>query len=299
MVEKVKKGILQKVLVTGSRGMLGTDLCLELADSYNVAGLDMTQGAGVIQCDITDKEKTLKSIVEAKPDIVIHAAAWTNVDGCEKDPKRAALVNVDGTTNVAFAASKAGAALLYISTDFVFDGKKKLPYNEGDLPAPLSVYAKAKLEGEKIVSVSGVNYVIVRSGWLYGKNGINFVSTIIDKAKSEEELKVVDDQVGSPTYTKDLAKAIAGLIKGLTKPFGEIVHISNRGEVSWFDYAKEIVSLSGIKGVRLVSVSSRELGRPAARPSFSILDNTKFEKITGFSMRPWKDALKEYINEKR
>ena len=286
--------------------MLGTDLCTELSKDCEVVGLDMVQssrhrapGTGLIRCDITDRREVLKVIAEVKPDIVIHAAAWTDVDGCEKDPKKATLINVDGTGNIASAVSKVGAVLLYISTDFIFDGKKKLPYNESDLPAPLSVYAKTKLEGEKIVRASGMSYAIIRSGWLYGKNGVNFVDTMINKAKSKKELKVVCDQTGSPTYTKDLAKAISKLIKCLRQPFRETFHISNKGEVSWFDYAKEVLSLSGTKDVRLTSVTSEEYGRPAARPSFSVLDSTKFEKVTNFSMRPWKDALKEYINEKR
>jgi len=304
MVEKDKSRKARKILVTGASGMLGVDLCCELADAYDVIGLDAVAprngecGRDFIPCDITDRDKTVESIVKAKPNLVIHAAAWTDVDECEKDPDKAKRINVDGVSNVASAASKLDIPLIYISTDFIFDGKSQKPYTEIDPARPLSIYAKSKMEGEKIVT--GLKrYIILRTGWLYGKNGKNFVDTILKAAEKEKELKVVDDQVGSPTYTKDFAAAIGKLLAITKYDIRDVYHISNRGEVSWFDYAKETLKVAGIAKVKVLPIKSEESGRPAKRPAFSVLDNGKFEKVTGFQMRPWQEALREYLNEER
>ncbi|MGB2705628.1 MAG: dTDP-4-dehydrorhamnose reductase [Candidatus Omnitrophota bacterium] len=292
MVEKAQEKKRRKILVTGSSGMLGTDLCNELKSEYDIVGLDISGQGDFVRCDITDKDKVVKSILNAKPDLVIHAAAWTDVDGCEREPDKARKVNEGGTRNVAKAARALDAPLVYISTDFVFDGNKKSPYTEKDAPRPLNIYSKSKLEGEKTCATLG-KYIIARSGWLYGSNGNNFVDTIIEKAKKESELRVVDDQWGSPTYTEDFAKAIGKLLSA--QGANGIYHISNKGEVSWFDYAREILKIAGVNNVKLIPINSSQLGRPAKRPAFSVLDNTKFEKATGFIMRPWQEALKEYL----
>lgn len=306
-----------KILITGSGGMLGVDLWQELRNSYEVLGLDAIsyQPSSVskfYKCDITKRIGVSNVAAKARPDIVIHTAAMTDVDGCELDPKRAYKVNSDGTKNVALACKAAGALLIYISTDFVFDGKKKGPYKEIDKTRPISVYGDSKLKGEKAIKRTLKKYFILRTSWLYGKHGKNFVDTIISKAKSEKALKVVDDQVGSPTYTKDLAKAIHVLVDNIAKGQGalhhslrscagqarvkgqEIYHVSNSGEVSWYDYAKEILKLAG-SGTRIVPISSKELNRPAKRPAMSVLDNTKFIELTGYRMRNWREALKEYV----
>jgi dTDP-4-dehydrorhamnose reductase len=250
----------------------------------------------------------LRVIKKARPDIVIHAAAMTDVDGCELDSKKAYKINAEGAKNVALACRSAGAALIYISTDFVFDGKKKSAYKETDKTNPLSIYGDSKLKGELAVKKALKRYFILRTSWLYGRNGKNFVDTIITKAKSEKLLKVVDDQVGSPTYTKDLAKAIHALLQriqprpghpaGLYRPglgigFG-VYHVSNSGAVSWFNYAREILKLAG-SGTKVIPISSKELARPANRPAMSVLDNTKFVKLTGYKMRSWQKALKDYV----
>ena len=213
---------------------------------------------------------------------------------------------------MALACAAAGAALIYISTDFVFDGKKKKPYKETDRTGPLNVYGDSKLKGEAAVKKAAKRYLILRTSWLYGKHGKNFVDTIIGKAKTVKVIKVVDDQVGSPTYTKDLAKAIHVLIhrvggdvgsnaspaRWASKPrrWAGIYHISNSGSVSWFDYAKEILRLAGSK-TKVVPISSRELARPARRPTMSVLDNSKFNRFTGYKMRHWRKALKEYVQQ--
>jgi len=286
MVEKNQEK--RKILVTGSSGMLGTYLCEILARDYSVVGFDAVMGQ-----DVTDRQATLGHIAAAKPEIIIHAAAWTDVDGCERDPKKANEINAAGTNNVADAARKTGALLIYISTDFVFDGSKSEPYSENDIPNPLSIYARTKLDGERIAEKAD-QHIIIRTSWLYGKNGTNFVDAILKKAKNGETLKVVNDQIGSPTYAKDLAKAILELFK----TDNGIYHISNGGSVSWFDYAKEILRISGVQNVEIRPIKSPELNRPAKRPAFSVLDNAKFERLTGHKMRSWRESLKEYMNEK-
>ena len=296
---------MKRVLIIGSSGMLGCDLSRELRKSYVVWGADVVRSPrsmvhGFIKCDISDRGCVRTMIKKVRPDIVIHAAAWTDVDSCEKDPRKAYRINRDGTENVAVACKKYNATLLYISTDFVFNGKKNTPYKESDKPGPLGVYADSKLQGERAVRANIKDHIIVRTSWLYGKCGNNFVDTIIAKAATEPVLKVVDDQVGSPTYTKDLAKALHALIdkifsinnKRKTINAQSIYHISNSGAVSWFDYAKTILRTSHLK-TKVEPISSLELGRPAKRPAMSALDCSKFTKLTGFKMRNWK-SIKEY-----
>jgi len=254
--------------------------------------------------DIADRKKVIEIVGEIQPDIIIHAAAWTDVDGCELDKEKAYRVNFDGTKNVALACSKAGAILIYISTDFVFDGKKKIPYKEEDRPHPINIYGASKLKGEEAIKKILKNYFILRTSWLYGKHGKNFVDTILDKTKREKMLKIVDDQIGSPTYAKDLAKAIHVLLDKICKDKGSrikgqgIYHISNSGSVSWYEYAKEILRLARYK-TKVVSILSKELTRPARRPAMSILNNSRFIKFTSYRMRHWKEALKEYLSYER
>jgi len=294
--------------------MLGVDLCHELSRDYDIYGLDIfdrsrggfnlpyavKETQRYVKCDITDRQSVSRAILEIKPDIVIHAAALTDVDGCEWDKKRAYRINADGTKNVALACKSIGAVLVYISTDFVFDGKKKRPYRESDKTSPLGVYADSKLKGEAAVKKILKKYFILRTSWLYGKNGKNFVDTIVAKAKELGSLKVVDDQVGSPTYAVDLAKAIGVLVdkcasaqEHKSASYG-IYHVSNSGSVSWYEYAKAIVKLANVRA-EVLPISSDELDRPAKRPAMSTLDNSKFMKFTRYKMRNWKTALKEYL----
>lgn len=286
--------------------MLGIDLCQELYSDYEVIGADVIASpaeGGTKQsykCDITNKQDVLSIFKKSKPDIVIHAAAMTDVDGCELYPEKAYKINGEGTKSVALACKTIDTTLIYISTDFVFDGKKKKPYKETDKAHPLSIYADSKLKGEEAVKKVLKKYFILRTSWLYGKHGKNFVDTILMKARSEKVLKVVDDQIGSPTYTKDLARAIHVLMDKIFEgPVARvqepgIYHISNSGRVSWFDYAREILRLGGSK-TKVSPISSKELARPAKRPAMSVLDNSKFIKFTGYEMRHWQKALKEYI----
>lgn len=288
-----------RILITGSSGMLGTDLIDELKRGYELIEMDLVRSPKSIvrrfyKADITDRRSITVLFGKIRPDVVIHTAAWTDVDGCELDQEKAYRINADGTKNVAFACKASGATLIYISTDFIFDGRKKRPYKESDKPNPLGVYADSKLKGEVAVKKALKRYFIIRTSWLYGKAGKNFVNTILAKAKRDRILKVVDDQVGSPTHTKDLAKAIRVLIDKKINDFG-IYHVSNLGSVSWYEYAKTIVGMAGIKA-KVLPISSKELARPARRPAMSALDNSKFKRFTDYSMRRWEKALEEYLS---
>jgi len=301
----------RKVLVTGSSGMLGSDLCGVLSADYDVAGMDnrpcppaFSGTFRQLDCDITDARQTAWCIAGERPDLIIHAAAWTNVDGCQTDKARAFDVNVAGTRHVVSAAARLKAPLFFISTDFVFDGKKGRPYTHRDRPNPLNYYAWTKREGEKAVCRLA-RHVIVRTSWLFGAHGRNFADVIIDKARTERTIKVVSDQRGSPTYTNDLAVALKKLLKTVTARSGRaggrgwgVYHVSNKNTVSWYDYAKTAVSFARITDVEVLPIPAGEFDSPARRPAFSGLDTGRFERFTGHRMRSWKSALKEYINEK-
>jgi len=281
-----------RILITGASGMLGRDLVEALSEEHEVVGLDIkgsrftVHGLRFIVCDITVREKIIKAICDVRPEIVIHAAAYTDVDGCEKNKNLAYKVNGIGAQNVTLACKECKASIAYISTDFVFDGEKKEPYG------------KSKLEGEKHISLLLDRYFIIRTSWLFGRHGRNFVNTILKVAEEKKELKVVNNQVGSPTYTKDLVYAIQKLITDHRSPitnFG-IYHISNSGSCSWYEFAQEIIHTSHISHPpSLKPVSSEESNRPAKRPKFSVLDNNRYIQTVGEPLRPWQEALGEYL----
>lgn len=292
-----------KVLISGSSGMLGIDLCEELERDYGLYGVDKVKShesrvKKFVECDITDAGSISAAVKEIGPDIVIHTAAMTDVDGCETDEDKAYKINAEGTKNIALACNGLDAVLIYISTDFVFDGRKKTPYKESDKTGPLGIYGDSKLKGEEAIKALSEKYFILRTSWLYGAHGKNFVDTIVAKAKTEKMLRVVDDQVGSPTYTKDLAVAIHRLLDKINLRHYGIYHVSNSGSVSWYEYAKEILTLAG-SDVKVEPISSKELNRPAKRPAMSVLDNTKFQEYTGYKMRGWAEALREYLKKGR
>lgn len=297
-----------KVLITGSSGMLGIDLSKELSRSYDVIGFDIAKNAlssvrKFIKGDITNRRSVEAALFKIRPDIVIHSAAWTDVDGCERDSKKAFTINAIGTRNVASACKKIGATIVYISTDFVFNGRKKKPYVETDKTGPLSIYGTSKLKGEEFIKKTLDRYCIIRTSWLYGKHGKNFVDTIAAKANTEKALNVVCDQVGSPTYTKYLAKALGALLdtiapaKDTVEDYSGIYHVSNTGKVSWFDYARSILKIIGSNTI-VVPITSRQLARPASRPAMSVMDGAKFYALTGYKMPHWKMALQEYLRER-
>lgn len=266
-----------KVLLTGANGMLGQDLSPILEDI----------GAFVIETDtenmdITNGELVKEVISKTHPDFVIHCAAYTNVDKAEEEPEKAELINVKGTENLAKVCGELDIPLVYISTDYVFDGTKTSPYTPEDTPNPQTVYGKTKLGGEEAVKKYCKKYYIARTSWLYGHYGKNFVETMISLA-SKDEIKVVDDQIGCPTWTVELAN---GLLKLLSMPYGTY-HVCGSGQTSWYGFAKEIFSQMKLS-VNLHPCTTEEYPRPAKRPKYSVMDNGKL-------CRNWEAALHDYI----
>jgi len=287
--------------------MLGRDLVDVLSEDQELYLLDMqkfpsslSSQFSTLTLDITDSTRTYREVTRINPDIVIHTAAYTDVDGAETNTDLAFRVNALGTRNIALACQRFDTELLYISTDFVFDGEKGESYLEFDRPNPQSIYGKSKYWGELYIDSLLNRFYIVRSSWLFGKNGKNFVTTMLNLAKQKKEIEVVNDQIGSPTYTKDLARAIAQLIgregkDSITRAnlYG-IWHITNSGQCSWYEFAGEILQDSD---VLLKPITSEELNRPAKRPKFSVLENS-VRKLQGWkSLRHWKEALKDYLKE--
>jgi len=261
-----------KILVTGAKGMLGQDLCPILEDSgYEVIETDIDK------LDITNFSSVNTVISSEKPDIVIHCAAYTNVDSAENEIEKARLINSEGTENIAKVCSTLDITLVYISTDYVFDGKKTEPYLPDDVTNPLNIYGKTKLEGEKFVQKYCKKYYIARTSWLYGHHGKNFVETMLSLC-NKEDLKVVDDQIGCPTWTCELAN---GIVKLLSEYDYGIYHVCGSGSTSWYGFAKEIFKqyrlISGNEtcGINLKPCKTSDFPRPAKRPSYSAMNNNK------------------------
>jgi dTDP-4-dehydrorhamnose reductase len=278
----------QRILVTGSKGMLGTDLMSALAGHPNVIGVDLGE------LDVTDGTAVMSFFGGFRPGLVYNLAAFTDVDGSEKDRDSAYMVNAIGAGNVAAAAEAFGARLVHIGTDYVFDGAKGSPYTEEDETNPISHYGWTKLEGEKLIVSNTRDSVIIRTQWLFGLNGRNFIKTILRFAREKDHLTVVDDQVGSPTFTRDLA---AELIAAAGLPAG-IYNIAAGGYCSWFEFSREILRAAGIRK-EVIPIKTRDLSRPAKRPQNSRLDCSKYKKATGRSMRNWAGALQDYLKEER
>ncbi len=266
-----------KVLVTGAKGMLGQDLCPILEDEgYEVIETDIDS------LDITNIKNVEDVLKSNMPDFVIHCAAYTNVDKAEEDTENAEKINIQGTQNIAQVCKKLNITLVYISTDYVFDGTKTGKYLPSDKPNPQSIYGKTKLGGEKAV-MQCEKYYITRTSWLYGHHGKNFVETMI--SLKDKDLKVVDDQIGCPTWTVELSNGIVKLIEEQA-PYG-IYHVCGSGYTSWYGFAKKIFELCNLK-VNLSPCTTDEFPRPAKRPKNSIMENNKI-------CRNWETALKEYI----
>lgn len=280
---------MQKVLILGAQGMLGHDLVEVFSREYDVTGLDIED------LDITRQGATRKTIKELSPDVVINAAGYTDVDGCEKKINKAFAVNGQGAKNVAKGCWDIGSKLIYLSTDYIFDGAKGSPYREDDAPNPQNIYGESKLMGERYIEEILDDYVIVRTQWLYGKHGRNFVETILALAEERDRIEVVHDQQGSPTYTADLSRAIATLV---SRNLRGIFHVSNSGSCSWYDFALEIVQLANSSQVEIVPISSTALNRPAKRPLYSILNCQRLEQEAGTEMRSWQKALRDYCDRR-
>jgi dTDP-4-dehydrorhamnose reductase len=275
-----------RCLVTGSRGLLGSELVERLRGKG-----EEVQGWDLPGHDVTDVDRTINGIHKVGPDVIFHLAAWTDVDGCEKDQGKAMSVNFQGTWAVALGAEELGCRLVYMSTDYVFDGRKKRPYRENDKPGPLSVHGRSKLMGEQAVARTCKRHFIVRSSWLYGRGGRNFVDTIRKKAEEQDRIEVVEDQVGSPTWAADLCPPLHELAE--SDKFG-IYHITNSGQASWFEFAREVVNLARAD-CEVVPIPTERAGRPAPRPAFSVLENRNFKRKFGHVLRPWQDAVRAYL----
>jgi dTDP-4-dehydrorhamnose reductase len=278
-----------RVLVTGAGGMLGRALQEKLQGAHTLFLW------GREEADLTDEAQVRAAARGIAFDAVVHAAAMTDVDRCETEPARALAVNRDATRNVAELARDRGALLAYVSTDYVFDGTKRSPYLEEDPVAPINAYGRSKLEGERAAASSGAKALVVRTSWLFGPGGKNFVDTIASKLERGERLRVVDDQKGSPTYTRDLAHAIELLLRrGATGT----VHATNTGTTTWYGLAREIARGRG-SDAPIAPVTTEEFPRPAPRPRYSVLSGARFRAWTGENLRRWEEAVAHYLAARR
>ena len=275
-----------KILLLGHKGMLGSDLLEQMSHHHEVIGMD------VDEIDITSAGDCVKAIEDTAPQIVINAAGYTNVDGCETAKEECFAVNAEALKNIAVACHRKNIRIIHFSTDYVFNGTVSAPYKEDDDCDPINTYGASKLAGERYLQTLAQNYIIIRTAWLYGVNGKNFVRTILEKAKTTPRLTVVDDQLGSPTYTKDLAAAVDLLIE---KNAQGIFHVTNRGSCSWYQFAVKILQESGIENVEVSPIKSDQLARTAKRPAYSILSMQKFISTTGKAMQPWQFGLQDYL----
>jgi dTDP-4-dehydrorhamnose reductase len=274
-----------KFLITACNGQLGSDATEYFSKNHEVIAYKD------VELDITDKEKVFAAINDAKPDFIINCAAITNVDGCEANPELAYKVNADGAKVLALAAKNASCTLVHISTDYVFDGTGTTPYVESDIVCPKNVYGKSKLQGEKEIQENCSKYFILRTAWLYGHGGSNFVKTMLKIGREKGEVGVVTDQVGNPTTTAELIRIIDAVIK--TKHFG-IFNATCEGICSWNEFAREIFKQAGLE-VKVNDVTSEQFIRPASRPAYSALSKEKLTRLCGYKPILWQDALKEYF----
>jgi dTDP-4-dehydrorhamnose reductase len=273
------------ILVAGAEGMLGHDLLAMFSGA--------ARGISREEMDITSFTSVRTALLTLKPRVVINAMAFTDVDGCESRRELAFRVNGEGVRHLAEITAEIGAKLVHISSDYVFDGRKGNPYVEEDPVNPLSIYGKSKLTGEDNTRLNQ-DHLVIRTQWLYGMNGRNFVETMLRLAREKDQLEIVNDQTGSPTWTVDLALAVSALIG---KNCCGTYHAVNSGYCSWFDFAAAIFAEQGLE-MRLQPITSEKLSRPAPRPLFSVLDCSKLQRDTGLKMEGWMDALKKYLYER-
>lgn len=297
------------ILITGASGLLGTALVEKLSKTYDIIGFSRRKEfnsdfklEAFISADITDRAKVKNTILDYSPNIVIHTAALSDVDLCEKEPELAYQVNVRGTENMALACQGTNILFIYISTDYVFDGKSQEPYRESDISNPINVYGRTKLEGEEKVRSILKKYLIIRTAWLFGSNGNSFVEHIKEKVKAEKTLDIVNDKFSSPTYTKDLTQAISKLIDIIFKNNNDKLdqiygtyHITNSGSASWFNWAKEILKDLEIKEVEINPIGLEQLKLAAERPKMTVLDKSRYINLTNQPLRRWEEALKDYL----
>lgn len=277
-----------KILVTGAKGLLGTDLVpLLQADGHEVLATDIEE------LDITETDRVMAFVAQTKPDIVINCAAYTQVDKAEEEKEKAFAVNWLGVQNLALACSGQNIGIIHFSTDYVFDGEKEGPYTPFDFPQPLNTYGWSKWLGEECLRRICSRFFLIRTSWLYGRGGVNFVDTILGKARAQSEIKVVCDQRGSPTWSVNLARFVAHLI-GQEK-YG-LYHVTDKteGGISWFDLAQEIINLAGLS-TKIIPITSEEFPRLARRPKNSVLDLSWTELAFNYRFPDWRESLRNYL----
>lgn len=275
-----------RVLVTGAGGQVGTEVVHAFGGTtHEVVGCDRST------LDVADRDRVLQVVGRVRPDVVVHAGAWTDVDGCQVDPDKALGVNALGTRWVVSAARLVGARVCYLSTDYVFDGTLGRPYNEWDAPHPLSVYGQSKLGGEAEL---GPEDTVVRTSWVCGRTGRNFVKTVVGRARAGDPLRVVDDQFGCPTFADDLASVVRRLVVGRMPG---VYHVTNQGPVSWHGFARAVVAAAGLDPSVVEPISTAELDppRPAPRPANAVLDNAAL-RLSGLPLLPdWHEPLERLV----
>jgi dTDP-4-dehydrorhamnose reductase len=276
-----------RVLLIGANGMLGKDIVQEWQDDELIPATSR-------DADIRNYEQVERLITASRPEWIVLAAAYTDVDGSERNPEAAFAVNGKGTENVAGVVQKYGAKVLYVSTDYVFDGQGKRPYEPADPIAPINVYGESKARGEQAIQASLRDWCIVRTSWLFGASGSSFPEKILRAAETRPELSVVSDQVGSPTYTRDLAVAIHGLVHADARGF---VNVTNSGTCSWFEFAQEILRQAG-KNNPVIPIDTVQATRAAKRPAYSVLSPAALHTF-GITVRHWREALPPYLAELR
>ena len=280
------------ILVTGANGQLGSEL-----RKIGFTALDEVFFTDVAELDITSYEAVAQFVEEHEIDTIINCAAYTAVDKAEDEPELAAKINTEAVANLAKVANKQDCLLIHVSTDYVFDGTAEKPYSEKNSPCPVSVYGKTKLAGEEAIKKSRCLYIIIRTAWLYSTFGNNFVKTILRLAGERSEINVVSDQVGSPTYAEDLARAIVTMMENDDRGMFEgIYHFSDEGVCSWYDFASEIVRISGLP-CRVNPVTTAEYPTKTQRPAYSVLDKTKIKNTFGVAVPRWQDSLAACMKE--
>jgi dTDP-4-dehydrorhamnose reductase len=275
-----------RLLITGGLGLLGREIARVFEGSAGVRSTDREEW------DVTDPAACRREVDGFRPDAVIHCAAWTAVDRAESEVEAARLLNVEGTRNVARACRERGALMVTFGTDYIFDGVSSRPYREEDPANPLSVYGKTKWAAEEALREEGGDHLLVRTQWLYGPAGRNFIRTILEKARQGETLRVASDQVGCPTFSRDLAVAVRTLLGARARG---TVHFSSEGETSWFGLARYVLERSGLPAALLSPARTRDLPYPAPRPAYGVLSKERYRAVTGASPRPWEEAVGEYL----
>jgi len=275
-----------RLLITGGLGLLGKEIARVFDGSAGIRTTDRED------LDVTDPAACRREIDGFRPDVVIHCAAWTAVDRAESEAEAARLLNVDGTRNVARACRERGVLMVTFSTDYIFDGASTRPYREDDPANPLSVYGKTKWAAEEALREEGGDHLLVRTQWLFGPAGRNFIGTILERARRGEALRVASDQVGCPTFSKDLAFAVRNLLGARARG---TVHFSSEGETSWFGLARHVLERCGLPAGSLSPARTRDLPYPAPRPAYGVLSKEKYRVVTGSSPRPWEEAVGEYL----